>query len=544
MFDVVVIGSGVAGLSAAVRASAVGLSAAVVTKVEIEQSATRWAQGGVAAAMDSPDSPELHLKDTLVAGAGLCDEEAVHILVNEGPNRVRELMDLGARFDRVGERPALAREGGHSLARILRAGGDATGAEVERALVAATHTTTVDLYEQWFTTDLLIEHGRCVGVRAMSHTGAVQEFMASAVLLATGGIGQMFAVTTNPAISTGDGIAMAARAGALLSDNEFVQFHPTALDIPEMPRPLLSEALRGDGAILRDAHGKAFMREVHPLADLAPRDVVARAIAERLQANGERHLFLDARPIHDFPTRFPTIFKQLARVGLDPLVDLLPVAPAAHYFSGGVSTDLNGATSIPGLFAIGEVACSGVHGANRLASNSLLDGLVFGPRAVETVARGITEAEPSGVLGAALRSGMVDGAVRSSRPDESSEDSEEFTALDGDRSEVIRSLRSELQDTMTAHAGVLRDGASLAAARTAIDDIEQRLGAVHSVAARELQALLTVASALVDGAAAREESRGNHTRTDFPNVSDAYRGRFFMANHCTPTFVPLESESA
>ncbi|MGB2757602.1 MAG: L-aspartate oxidase [Acidimicrobiia bacterium] len=542
MFDVVVIGSGVAGLSAAVRAAAAGLSTAVVTKVEVEQTATRWAQGGVAAAMTAPDSPDLHLKDTLVAGAGLCDVDAVRILVNEGPHRIRELMKLGANFDRVGDGPALAREGGHSLARILRAGGDATGAEVERALVAATHKTSVDLYERWFTTELLIEQGRCVGVRAISHAGVTREFRARAVLLATGGIGQMFAVTTNPSISTGDGIAMAFHAGALLSDNEFVQFHPTALDVPEMPRPLLSEALRGDGAILRDTDGVAFMKDVHPLADLAPRDVVARAIAERLRVSGERHLFLDARSIHDFPHRFPTIHAQLARVGLDPFVDLLPVAPAAHYFSGGVSTDLNGATSIPGLFAIGEVACSGVHGANRLASNSLLDGLVFGPRAVEAVARGVTEAEESGVLAPALRADLARGSVTTSSTHESSDHSVALTAIDSDRSAEISDLRSRLQASMTLNAGVLRDEHSLSEVRASIDDLNEVLGTPYSVAARELDGLVTVARCLVDGALAREESRGNHTRTDYPETSDTYRGRFFVANHLSPTFVRLESE--
>ncbi len=544
MFDVVVIGSGVAGLSAAIRAAAGGLRTAVVTKVAVEQTATRWAQGGVAAAMVAPDSPDLHLNDTMIAGAGLCDVDAVRILVNEGPDRVRELIGLGAQFDQAGDAPALAREGGHSLARILRAGGDATGAEVERALVEAAHRSPVELFEQWFTTELVMDHGRCVGIRAVDAEGTVREFLARAVLLATGGIGQMFAVTTNPSISTGDGIAMAYRAGAVLADTEFVQFHPTALDIPVMPRPLLSEALRGDGAILRDEDGIAFMADVHPLADLAPRDVVARAISERLLKTGARHLFLDARPIHDFPSRFPTIHAQLASVGLDPSKDLLPVAPAAHYFSGGVCTDLNGATSIPGLFAIGEVACSGVHGANRLASNSLLDGLVFGPRAIEAVMRGVTEAERSGVLGTAINGGLDiehHHPTASGEPD-SSQDSEGVASTHS--AEEIAAFREELQTAMTMYAGVLRSAAGLQVVATTIDTLSERLGAPRTIPEYELAALLEVAHALVTAAQLREESRGNHTRTDFVHSSEAFRGRFYIGAHRAPAYIPLEEPTA
>ncbi len=540
MFDIVVIGSGVAGLSAAVRAAAAGLSTAVVTKVAVDQTATRWAQGGVAAAMTAPDSPELHLRDTLIAGAGLCDEAAVRVLVNEGPHRVRELIELGARFDRIGGEAALAREGGHSLARILRAGGDATGAEVERALVAATLRSPVEVFERWFTTELLIDHGRCVGVRAFDDAGVHREFRAGAVLMATGGVGQMFAVTTNPDISTGDGIAMAARAGALLADTEFVQFHPTALDIPLMPRPLLSEAIRGDGAILRDERGVAFMSEVHPLADLAPRDIVARAISERLLESGLLHLFLDARGIEEFPHRFPTIHAQLKSVGMDPAVDLLPVAPAAHYFSGGICTDLNAASTVPGLFAIGEAACSGVHGANRLASNSLLDGLVFGPRAVEAVLRGVHDWEPSGVLASApplqeVRSG-------SEQRDDLEPDSAE-PEVDGLSESDVASLRSELQMVMTRNAGVLREANGLEIAHDAIKSIQSKNAIQRTPHQHELSALCTIADTLVTAAAAREESRGNQTRTDFPDASDRLLGRFFHDSATAPTFVPFESET-
>ncbi len=398
--DLLVLGSGVAGLSAAVRARRNGMSVTVLTKGELGWSATRYAQGGVAAALDpADDSPELHGSDTLAAGGGLCDPDAVRVLASEGPTRVRELMALGAHFDHVdgNGRLARAREGGHSVARVVHAGGDATGAEIERALVAAVHGSGADVREGWLASELIVEEGRITGVAAEGPDGA-REVRARHVVIATGGAGQCFAVTTNPALSTGDGIAMAIRAGVAVADLEFMQFHPTALHHPSMPRPLLSEALRGEGAILRDEQGVAFMRGEHPLADLAPRDVVARAITRRLIDRDLEHLWLDATGIGDFPARFPTIWEACHSVGLDPSRDWLPVAPAAHYLSGGVCTDLDGATTLPGLWACGEAACSGVHGANRLASNSLLEGLVFAARAVEAIERGKESCEPTGVL--------------------------------------------------------------------------------------------------------------------------------------------------
>src|SRR4051794_1478531 len=324
-----VLGSGIAGLSAAIRAARAGLSVGVVTKSELATSATRYAQGGVAAALDEPDSTELHQTDTLLAGAGLCDVDAVHVLVTEGPRRVRELMELGAQFDVRDGVLELAIEGGHSLPRVVHAGGDATGAEIERALADAAHALpNIDVRERCFSVDLIVESGRCVGVRALDPTGRSMDIRARHTVLATGGAGQLFAVTTNPAVSTGDGIGMALRAGVAVADVEFMQFHPTALHHPSMPRPLLSEALRGDGAVLRDEHGVAFMSDEHPLADLAPRDVVARAIARRLVDRGIDHLWLDATVISDFPARFPTIFASASSVGLDPRHDWLPVAPA------------------------------------------------------------------------------------------------------------------------------------------------------------------------------------------------------------------------
>ena len=389
-FDVMVLGSGVAGLSAAVRmaggraAGRRGPSLGVMTKGALSQSTTRWAQGGVAAVLSGDeDSTDLHLADTLAAGAGLCDEDAVRVLVDEGPGRVNELIAMGAEFDREASGVlSLAREGGHSQPRVVHAGGAATGAEVERALVEATRRSAGAVLEGWFALELLVESGRCSGVLALPPSGPPVAVRAAHVVLATGGVGQLFAVTTNPAEATGDGVAMGLRAGAAVADVEFVQFHPTALHHPAMPRPLLSEALRGHGAILRDTRGRRFVEE------LAPRDVVSRAMAARMVEQDVDHLWLDATGLERFGQRFPTIAASLAAIGLNPASDWLPIAPAAHHLSGGVVTDLWGATTLPGLWAAGETACSGVHGANRLASNSLLEGMVFGARLAEQITGG------------------------------------------------------------------------------------------------------------------------------------------------------------
>src|SRR5579884_2235256 len=411
--DVLVVGSGVAGLSAAVRAAAQeGVRVGVLTKAELAQSATRWAQGGIAAVLGGDeDSTDLHLADTLAAGAGLCDSEAVRVLVDEGPARVNELIALGAVFDlQPGGGLALAREGGHSMARVVHAGGAATGAEIERALVEAVRATAAALMEGWFALDLLVAGGRCLGVVALDPGGARREVRASHVVLASGGAGQLFAVTTNPAQSTGDGVAMALRAGVAVTDVEFMQFHPTALHHPAMPRPLLSEALRGHGALLRDANGDRFVDE------LSPRDVVARAMTARMLEQGSDHLWLDATGLDRFAERFPTIAASLDAVGLDPAQDWLPIAPAAHYLSGGVVTDLDGASSMPGLWACGETACTGVHGANRLASNSLLEGMVFGPRVVEAIVSGRDGPVATGAMRAVM--GRPASASIAGRPSE------------------------------------------------------------------------------------------------------------------------------
>jgi L-aspartate oxidase len=535
VYDVLVLGSGIAGLTTALHAAARGMSVLVLTKGELSQSATQFAQGGVAAALEDPDSPDLHLADTLVAGAGLCDVDAVRTLVTEGPARVRELAELGARFDTEiesdGGRLLLAREGGHSLARVVHAGGDATGAEIERALVAAVEPAPIEVQERWFALELVTVDDVCVGVRAFGPNGEIEAFRATHTVLATGGVGQCFAVTTNPTLSTGDGIALALRAGVACADLEFVQFHPTALHHPSMPRPLLSEALRGEGAVLRDVDGVAFMTGVHPLADLAPRDVVSRAIHRRMRETGADHVFLDASMIPDFAQHFPTIWRACRAAGLDPTRDLLPVAPAAHYLSGGVVTDLDGATALPHLWACGETACSGVHGANRLASNSLLDGLVFGRRVVEAITAGVTSARESGAMTGVLDVAPLapEDAPRPERAGEGDADAEK--------------LRSAIQRTMSTDCGVVREGEGLGNAAETLRDLARHADDVAqaTVATYEVRNLARVSGAIVSAATARAESRGAHTRADFPETSDRFRGRIVMRGATPSRFVPLVS---
>lgn len=532
--DLLVVGSGVAGLSAAVRAAeAHGLRVGVLTKGDLEQSTTRWAQGGVAAVLGGdPDSTDLHLADTLAAGAGLCDIDAVRILVEEGPGRVRDLIRLGADFDRDDEgRLELAREGGHSLARVVHAGGAATGAEIERALVAAVRRSAAVIHENEFALDLLIEAGRCAGVRTADAAGVTRSVRARHVLLAAGGAGQLFSVTTNPLEATGDGVAMALRAGVAVADVEFVQFHPTALHHPRMPRPLLSEALRGHGALLRDTNGEQFVDE------LLPRDQVSRAMTRRMLELDVDHCWLDATGLEHFAERFPTIARALDELGLDPSRDWLPIAPAAHYLCGGIITDLDGATTLPGLWAAGEVACSGVHGANRLASNSLLEGMVFGARVVEAVERGVDRARASGAMRSVLP--VEDGALIGGLPILAHVAPPPLHIdTDSHPAEEIAAARLGLQRAMTTGAGVLRDEASLTRTSVAVSRAAAVAAAGSGAPAWELANLAAVAAALLASAEARTESRGAHTREDFPGTDPVLAARLVIGGEVRPAPAP------
>ncbi|MCH0540732.1 L-aspartate oxidase [Streptomyces sp. MUM 203J] len=509
--DVVVVGSGVAGLTAALRCTAAGLRTVVVTKARLDDGSTRWAQGGIAAALGDGDTPGQHLDDTLVAGAGLCDEDAVRTLVTEGPDAVRRLIATGARFDTDAQGTIeLTREGGHHRRRIAHAGGDATGAEISRALVEAVREGAVRTVENALVLDLLTDAaGRTAGVTLHvmgegQHDG-VGAVHAPAVVLATGGMGQVFSATTNPAVSTGDGVALALRAGAEVSDLEFVQFHPTVLFLgrdAQGQQPLVSEAVRGEGAHLVDGEGVRFMVGQHELAELAPRDIVAKGIMRRMREQGADHMFLDARHFGAdmWESRFPTILAACRTHGYDPVTEPIPVAPAAHYASGGVRTDLRGRTTVPGLYACGEVACTGVHGANRLASNSLLEGLVFAERIADDIA---------------AHRGRAGSPVPHPAP-------RALPLLDP-------AARPRLQHVMATGAGVLRSATSLADAAEQLDAVHRDAvagngeykAAEPGVESWETTNLLCVARVLVAAARRREETRGCHWREDHPESDDS-----------------------
>lgn len=502
--DFIVVGAGVAGLRAAIELASAG-RVLVLAKQELTESATQYAQGGIAVVLGDEDEIGLHLQDTIDAGDGIVNADAAKVLVEEGPARIQELLEWGTQFDRTGSKLTFTREAAHSRSRILHAHGDSTGREIGRALAAKARTLkNISFSEFEFTADLLIADERVVGVQLVEENGGIHSVTAAAVLLATGGAGQVFRDTTNPGVATADGVAMAYRAGAVLSDMEFVQFHPTALFLENAPRFLMSEALRGEGAYLLNSRHQRFMADYHPMGELAPRDVVARAIASEIAKSDAINAcaYLDMRHLDakHLISRFPRIHTTCLRYKIDITRDLVPIRPAAHYLMGGVRTDLEGRTSVAGLFAAGETACTGVHGANRLASNSLLEGLVYGARA-----------------GECMQGELVAHGERLPGNHESSS----YRNLNGGDESKAEVLIRSVQELMSRSAGVVRSGNGLAAAISEIESLKERMPASKSRRSCEANNIHQAAYLILKSALARQESRGAHFRTDFPVHDDA-----------------------
>jgi L-aspartate oxidase len=508
--DYAVVGSGVAGLRAAIELSESG-SVLVLAKSNLSDSATAWAQGGIAVALSDEDEIGLHEQDTINAGDGLCRPEAVALLVEEGPKYITQLIEWGTEFDRAGTKLAFTREAAHSRSRILHAHGDSTGREISRALLARANSIPhLHLRAHAFTTELILENGKAVGVRFIDETdGSLHEVHASAILLATGGLGQIYRETTNPEVATGDGMAIAYEAGAILSDMEFVQFHPTALAVKGAPRFLLSEALRGEGGILRNINLERFMKLYNEAQELAPRDIVARAIVSEMHRTNSQNVYLDmtAKSEEFLKKRFPRIYETCLGYGLDLATDVAPVCPAAHYMMGGVKTDLWGRTSVPGLYAAGETAATGVHGANRLASNSLLEGLVFGARSGQAMMKDapVKKRSSAALPGSPAPKLNAHNAEKSSPASPKSAESP---------------VRAQIRDLMWRQVGILRGGKELKAALTVLDSINAPLNGHATRDDHELKNLHALAKLITRSAIAREESRGSHYRSDFPYRDD------------------------
>ncbi|UXN25604.1 FAD-binding protein [Curtobacterium flaccumfaciens] len=551
---VVIVGSGIAGLTAAIRASALH-DVTLVTKGALADSATAYAQGGIAVALGADDSAALHQADTHVAAAGSADARAVEVLCTDGPARVRDLLALGVPFDRSSDRATLdrygddlarGREAAHGRWRVVHADGDATGAAIERTLIAALHRRHVTILERTSLTDLVVRDGVVVGVDVLDLLGEPRRIDADAVVIASGGAGHLYRETTNPLVATGDGVAAAWRAGAVLADLEFVQFHPTRLAVPG--GGLVSEAVRGEGAVLRDAAGHRFMTDVHPDAELAPRDVVARGIAAAVRDQGGAPVLLDATGLDAafLATRFPGLTRATRAAGFDWTREGVPVAPAAHYSMGGIATDAEGRTSLPGLLAVGEAACTGVHGANRLASNSLLEGLVFAVRAADAVAaprpgllrlRGDAGLHVTSVPRAAdvIRSSphLLGRHAAPQAPQRAGTGRRgPSPTLPGGATHLddAGDVRQAVQSVMTDRVGLLRDALGLASARRELDALTAPTGG--GVREHEDRALLDLARLVALAAEARTESRGAHARTDHPDTDPTAPASYaWVADH-------------
>jgi L-aspartate oxidase len=515
--DYVVIGSGVAGLRAAIELSEKG-SVLVLAKSDLSDSATAWAQGGIAVALSDEDEISLHEQDTIKAGDGLCRADAVTLLVEEGPKYITQLIEWGTEFDRAGTKLAFTREAAHSRSRILHAHGDSTGREIARALLARAHTIPhLHLRAHAFTTSLIVESGTVVGVRFIDELdGSAHELHAGAVLLATGGLGRIYRETTNPDVATGDGMAIAYDAGAVLSDMEFMQFHPTALAVKGAPRFLLSEALRGEGGILRNINLDRFMKKYNEAQELAPRDIVARAIVSEMHRTNSEYVYLDmTKKTEEFlKKRFPRIYETCLSYGLDLATDMAPVCPAAHYMMGGVKTDLWGRTSLPGLYAAGETADTGVHGANRLASNSLLEGLVFGARSGQAMMKDAPVTKRHGAALPGSPAPKPGNSAPTVQPNAKPAASRPYpTAFD------------KIRDLLWRQVGIMRDGKDLAGVIAQLQAIE--LPKCDKPGRREYEVcnLHSLALLMARSALAREESRGSHYRSDFPYRDDEKFGK-------------------